>query len=379
MSDSINSPASAHVGYFDGLRAMATVCVIYMHTAAELLRTEVCFRWDLINICTSFAFTAVPLFIMMSGYLLLSSERTTDVGFLLKRRLPRLAVPLAAWTVIEAFRTLLLQGNLTLRAFLSLMIDAIHNPIAVHFWYMYLAIALYVISPMLWGALHALDRRGRRYLFALIVFATVQTMASAVLPDNLDRLVAIDLAIRLKMWSGYLCTFFLGYLLGSTKRRIPNLVLFPAAAALWAVIALGTRVLTLQNGEYTSTFQAQNAGFEVALAACLFLIFKQNARPFPLFRAVPLIPLCLPVYLMHNILLSCFHHAGYYPGGFSDVLHMTLLNLVICYFTTKTAASIRPLCFPLTGLTYQDACRSCNWQYTLHRIRSRLSGDSAQN
>lgn len=33
---------------------------------------------------------------MMSGYLLLSNPRTADVSFLFRRRLPRLAVPLAS-------------------------------------------------------------------------------------------------------------------------------------------------------------------------------------------------------------------------------------------------------------------------------------------
>ena len=56
-----------HVDYFDGLRIFAALCVIFMHTAAGPLRAGVNTDWHLLNVCTSLAFTAVPLFFMMSG------------------------------------------------------------------------------------------------------------------------------------------------------------------------------------------------------------------------------------------------------------------------------------------------------------------------
>lgn len=371
MPDNTLHPSRTHVDYFDYLRVMATVCVVFMHTAAERLRDGVTFQWELLNICTSFAFTAVPLFLMMSGYLLLSSRKTPDISFLLRKRLPRLLLPLASWTAVAALQLLIARENLHLRSFLSMMVQSFHDPIAVHLWYMYLIIALYVISPILYGGLHSLDRSGKRYLLALIALVTLQTMAAAVLPDPFRKLVNFDLAGKLKIYSGHLCTFFLGWYLGTAEKRIPNRILLPCAAALWAVITAGTRFLTLRNGEYTSTFQSQSAGFEVLFAACLFLLFKQNANKASRFlQAVPIVPLCLPIYLMHNILLTRFHILGRYPTDFKDVAAMTAVNLVICYFTVKTAASIKPLCYLLTGMPYQDACRSCNWVCTCRNVKN---------
>ena len=89
-----------HVDYFDGLRIFAALCVIFMHTAAGPLRAGVNTDWHLLNVCTSLAFTAVPLFFMMSGYLLMTSRKTADISVLLHHRLPRLVVPLAGWTVV---------------------------------------------------------------------------------------------------------------------------------------------------------------------------------------------------------------------------------------------------------------------------------------
>ena len=65
-----------HVDYFDGLRIFAALCVIFMHTAAGPLRAGVNTDWHLLNVCTSLALTAVPLFFMVSGYYLRRDDMT---------------------------------------------------------------------------------------------------------------------------------------------------------------------------------------------------------------------------------------------------------------------------------------------------------------
>ena len=42
----------------------------------------------------------------------------------------------------------------------------------VHFWYMYTLIAIYLISPLLYGGLHGLDRKGKTLIFVLIVLVS---------------------------------------------------------------------------------------------------------------------------------------------------------------------------------------------------------------
>ena len=74
--------ARPHIDYFDFLRLLAMCGVIFMHTSALLLQEEADLQWELLNLCTAFAFTSVPLFLMMSGYLLCSNEKTMDLGLL---------------------------------------------------------------------------------------------------------------------------------------------------------------------------------------------------------------------------------------------------------------------------------------------------------
>ena len=69
METDAEKPAQprAHLYYFDYLRVFGVLCVIFMHTAGGPLRSDVGTPgWQMTDLCTSLAFTAVPLFLMMS-------------------------------------------------------------------------------------------------------------------------------------------------------------------------------------------------------------------------------------------------------------------------------------------------------------------------
>ncbi len=358
-----------HIYYFDYLRTMAVVCVIYMHVAADPLRAGINPGWHGMNLLTCFSFTAVPLFFMMSGFLLLSSERTLNISVLLKKRIPHLLVPLAAWTVAAVLRKLYITGNQTPAGLYEGLVSSLADPAWVHLWYMYTLIAIYAISPILYGGLHSLDKKGHIYVLILIGLVSAKAMLQSVLPDSLDRLLDVDLITKVGFFGNHLCTFVLGFYLGSMKRKLPNWLLVAAAGLLLAVITFGTYYLTQTTGNFNQTFQNQSAGFEVLLAACVFLLFKQNMdRASKFLERVPVVALSLSIYLMHCILLSVMLQ-HYTVSTFFDTVYITLLNLVICFFSMKTAATVKPVCFLATGMTYKAACGSCNWIYTYNWIK----------
>ena len=110
----------------------------------------------------------------------------------------------------------------------------------------------------------------------------------------------------------------------------------------------------------------------VTLAGCIFLLCKQTLnRPSRVLRAVPVIPLSLGIYFVHNILLSVMGHYWFDFVTFKDTVVMTALNFVLSYLIIKTLATVRPLCFAATGMSWRDACASCNWVYTFRRLRGK--------
>lgn len=88
--------------YFDIMRIVGMFFVIYMHVASLPLSGEINGEWLVLSAVTSLAYIAVPLFFMMSGYLILTSEKTKDISVLIRHRLPHLIIPLMFWTIIIA-------------------------------------------------------------------------------------------------------------------------------------------------------------------------------------------------------------------------------------------------------------------------------------
>ena len=355
-----------HLFSFDRLRLLAAVCVVYMHTAAGLLRADtVDFHWHGANLLTSLAFTAVPLFFMMSGYLLLRDPRTADVSLLLKKRLPRLLVPLLCWTVLVILWQMHLEDDFTAANGLDKLLLALRQPASVHLWYLYALTGLYALTPLLHLGLNALNPTGHKAVLTVIGLIQLKTVVQTFLPAELDVYLELDLLNRLNFFDGNLATFVLGWYLGRWERKLPKGALLGGMAALLVVIAGGTWYHKIHLGYYAQHFHNQQTGWMILLAALLFLYAKQNwHKPVGLSSAVPL---TLGIYLMQSLLLEVLLAFGLTVNTFWDTLWVSALVLVLCWLALKTAASIRPLCYALTGQRWDDACRTCNWQHTLKK------------
>ncbi len=364
-----------HVHYFDHLRLIAAISVIYMHVAAGPLRTPIGSEWHLINIFTCIGFTAVPLFFMMSGYLLLSNPKTEDINVLLNKRLPRLLLPLIGWTIV-ALLWFFLQDK-SPSSFLERLISSLKSPAYVHFWYVYTLIAIYIISPLLCAALSTLNKKAHILIFIIAIIPSVKYIFQVLFPSYLDRFIDFDIISKLTFFDGHLNTFILGYYVGNFKKKILNWLLLVSGGSLIAVISFGTYYLSLKNGYFDQTFQVQACGFEVFLAAIIFVFFKQNFnKESKFYKIVPIIPLAFSIYFMHPILLSMMSSVitAFFPiTTFLGTIFITLLNLLICFFVMKTVATIKPICFLATGIPYKTACKSCNWVYTYNKIKSKYA------
>ncbi len=366
-----------HIWYIDVLRVISAVGVIYMHTAASGLRAGVLGAapyvtrgWHFMNLVTSFAFTAVPLFFMISGFLLFSDEKTQDVSYLFRHRLPRLLIPLAVWTLIYAAWLSFRSGEgAFLAGVLTRLRDALYDPVNISLWFLYALIILYILSPFLYAGLHALRPGGHKLVLGVIALVSLRSALAALLPDRLGGYLSLYALKSFQALGGNLLLMLLGWYLGNWEKRLPKAALWGAAAGTWLLIVIGTYVRTRLNGYYDPAFQTQSAGFEVLLASCVFLLAKQSLdRPSRLLRAVPIVPLTLPIYLMHALaLLAMYHFVN--PMRFPAIIGATLGVLIVCYLAAKTLASIRLLCFLFTGLRFEKASESCNWIYSFRRLR----------
>lgn len=344
---------------FDLIRVASMAAVVYLHTAADGLRqSEDMVLWHLSNVFSSLAVAAVPLFFMLSGALLLGSEKTDDPVYLLRRRLPRVAVPGLCWSLLVIAGVWLTQGGeIALLKLVNLPGVSVITP----YWFLYALIPMYLLSPLLKRLTDHMEERHWRYLLGLWVVVTLGlNQLSGFLPDPWYALLRENQTLNVSVLEGYLGYFLLGAWLERLEKPPSRRVLLTVALGSWAVIALGTWIIFLVTGTYGEQFAAYRGIFTMALSAALFLLFKDLFRGRKSGRVVVLLSASsFGVYLAHPMAIAAIEKLG---GALSvpAQLAVWLLALAGCILGTVLAASVPGLCFLATGQRFRDACRESN-------------------
>ena len=296
---------------YDLLRVASMVGVVYLHTAAGALRQLGTPLWHFSNLLSSLATAAVPLFFMLSGALLLSHPRTAELGTLFRRRLPKVLIPLLAWSGVVIALAGVLSGP---QAALDKLIPLLNTPVMVPYWFLYALVPIYLVSPLLKKMTDGLSEAHWNYLVGLWLIATIgmDTLCDLAPAGPWQSALTVHWTLNLDFVGGYLGYFLLG-------ARLARFLL----ARSYGEGRSSGRALTALSG----------LSFGVYLVHPMAIQFWQKAWTAWITPAVDTIPLQLGYYLA--ILLSC-------------LVGVALLM------------SVKPLCWLFTGQSFSSACRECN-------------------
>lgn len=293
----------------DILRVLSMVCVVILHSVSNGLRSDFgTDTWNTINWISSFATCAVPIFFMISGYLLLNSEHTNSVSYTVFNRIPRLIVPLFVWSLIY----IIVVGNMdALNRDIPIDIDTIWENIsmfhikecAVHFWFMYYMIPLYLAAPFLKAAC---DKSGDKAV-AFLLFLWAITLTLNVLSKFADEEYAMFYQVaflkNIGVISGYGGYFLLGWFLGNKKFKYSRILFLILAIVSVYYIAYGTQYFTDLTGEYDEWIKSYNSIAVCILSASVFILLKDIKFKMGTKVIAWLSSLSYGVYLCHNMFL----------------------------------------------------------------------------
>jgi surface polysaccharide O-acyltransferase-like enzyme len=155
----------------DRLRNLATVMVITIHVAAPVAHSGGDLNsawWWYGNFWNSLSRAGVPLFVMLSGFLLLSKDY--ELGDFLKRRFSRVVVPALFWmAVYSIYNHIRLGAPATLQ---DALLGVVTGPVHIHLWFIYLIIGLYLIYPILRPWVRSASERDFLYFFIMCALCT---------------------------------------------------------------------------------------------------------------------------------------------------------------------------------------------------------------
>ncbi|MDO4300654.1 MAG: acyltransferase family protein [Clostridia bacterium] len=329
----------------DIIRVISMFCVIFLHCASNRLRVEMGNTgWNVANILTSFATCGVPMFFMISGALILGSKNTCSIKYTLKNRVLRLIIPMAVWSVIAVAAGLYAdrEAVLTVGNFSREIIKFFNKPVAVHLWFMYYLIPMYLISPAI---KIFIDNSGDNVIKYILMLWLIEifslTLGGIVNNDTQKVIVNIGFINNIGFISGYLGYFILGWYLFNKDIKISNrwLILIIAASALF--ISAGTKMITEYNGFYTETFKSYRSIFVVILSCGMFLLLNRiNKAPGILIKLISeLAAVSYGVYLSHNVIINLLNRWGLKNYSIAEVFETFFItaffSIIIIWILSK--------------------------------------------
>lgn len=325
--------------WLDFVRAIAIICVITIHTSAPYLYSNSA-NWLVANFFDSLSRVGVPLFIMVSGALLITENQTPLLSFY-KKRFLRIIWPWFFWGIIFVIIKIVLGGQIIGPR--SAFIQIFNGTVFYHFWFMALIASLYFVTPLVNRIIPFINRQILWY-FIVLWLAVTSLFLFVIKPTNLTT--GFPLAL------GYLGYFILGYRLKEVDVvKITGLLIITLYIIATAVTFLGTTYLQIPSGQFNEILYAYLSPNVIVASLALFLIIKRfghtfsqklSDRPLNLFTAVS--QSSFGIYFVHVLILGFLFQGLFIPPVFPVSLHpLVAIPLIVISVVVISLIVILPL------------------------------------
>jgi surface polysaccharide O-acyltransferase-like enzyme len=318
-----NSKVMPSIFYIDLLRCCAAFAVVAIHVLGPLraLYGEVAtIEWLAAMGINSSTRWAVPIFMMISGALLVSTQKPFICHEYLPKRLMKVVIPFIGWTAIYAAVGGFSADGWQWAKTVEIIQQSPNEPAWYHLWFFYDFIPLYFVIPFLQNLVKNTDTERMKLLLVswgcltLMNFLKVETF----LNENII------------LYSGYL---LLGWYLFNRDNR-PQLKLWLIAGISALVINfIGSWLMADLKGAYSSVFMGYKSLNTVLIGGMLFVTAQAYADSIresfkPMIKTIS--KYSLGIYLLHPLLLIPVRELsnGVYDWFFSYWLAIPVITLV---------------------------------------------------
>lgn len=283
---------------------------------------------------------SVPLFVLISAYLLVPV--TGSVRLFFKKRLTRVVIPFAIWSVLYATLPYFWNSMTADEVADSLFrLTYNFNDASGHMWFVYMLIGLYLFMPVISPWLQKAGKKGLEMFIALWFISSFFPYLRAYVGDIFGECYWNEYNM-LWYFSGFLGYVVLAYYLHSylnwsaKKRYILGAAAYIIGYAITGCIWYNRipTAETLQQLELSWRFCTPNVILESFGAFLLIETLFRNARSN---RAVTQISnLSYGIYLMHIFVLGAVYTL--FEGWFSTpvtIILVGIITFVICILVTK--------------------------------------------
>lgn len=258
--------------YLDWLRILAALAVVTIHVSAGVVMDDAQkyeSPWMAGNFFESVSRWAVPMFVMISGALMLSSTKQISTAMFLKKKLAKILIPLFAFSVIY-YANEVRKGEITysIGDFIKRFAT---DDIMYHLWFLYMIAGLYLITPLLKILIQNAKRKDIEYFILLWLFASVISKA-------IEYFIGYTFKIELFFVTHYIGYYVLGYYLFTYDFHVKwRALMYVGGIVGWVTTFIMTYHESLKVDEPLEQFWYDEHSPNVLLmAVALFMLFKST-------------------------------------------------------------------------------------------------------
>ena len=330
----------ATIFHYDIMRVMACLAVVLLHLAATIVMDDTSrgsISWHVANLLDAGTRWCVPLFVMLSGALLLDHRKDHDAHTFGVKRLRRIGPAILFWSVAYLlWRILFWKQSLSLETVLS---DLILGRPFIHLYFLFLIGGLYLVTPYLWSAVAALSERQFRNAVVMVFGLAIGANAIDFLGTSIFTLFV-----------PYLAYYLAGAYINRGAQFGTGPLVFTFASAIFATV-LTTAFLVHQGGlewRWAFYFYEDFSPTTVLATVALFMFASAWQWPPSIARAAHLLaPYTFGIYVAHPMIVECLRYAYHLwtPFLFRPVFYVPVTFALTLALTTILVMLIRHLPF----------------------------------
>jgi surface polysaccharide O-acyltransferase-like enzyme len=289
----------------DILRFLATLAVIMIHTGRNPYIASIS---DSTVMGRSIAplVWCVPVFVMISGRFFLEPTRDISIGKLLTKYIPRLVFAFVIWSAVYTAYDVW-DGTYSNLNIFGILTQYIAGP--VHFWYLYMTVGLYLLTPILRKV--AKDKMLCTYFLVIFAVYNFTTQYLIYLP-KVGGIIGNSVGrFGMDLLAGYAGYFVLGYFFYENRERITTkweTVIYIVGVMLYVLTyVLDANIREeLQNNNFVKQYEKPNV---MLFSAAIYLFFVKRVSTFRFSEKVQKLfakttEYGFGVYILHALVIS---------------------------------------------------------------------------
>jgi surface polysaccharide O-acyltransferase-like enzyme len=316
----------------DLIRTVAILLVMILHasneyyTAIQGTPLDSALYWGTSTIYKSLSLPCVPLFVMLSGALLLQQSKVHEpIRIFLRKRLNRIGLAFLFWGIIYLVWAFFITNTPVTPNNVVLGIErSIFTGPYYHFWFLYLIVGLYLITPILRAVIGFKDPRILKYLII------VWFLGVGIVP-LINLIFGQTLNTSLFVLGGSIGYFVLGTYLQSVNVRTSTLGGLFFLGLGWTITSTWVMNFLFSPVGQNNFFLDYTTANVIIMSVTLFMILSKFPADWPgskhplVRRAIHVICInTLPIYLFHVIILQSLQR-----GYFGFQLSLTTMNPIV--------------------------------------------------